>query len=120
MVQSSEVINDERVHMEHKIEDEEILKIVHNIAEDFRYSGEYEKYAQLFYAVDATRTINDKAYGDMKEYLETSLKELQKDLAWRRSFLSENPQIEEQRLTETMQTIELEYIRLLDYLLSIG
>jgi Arc/MetJ-type ribon-helix-helix transcriptional regulator len=106
--------------MEHKIENEEIQKIIHNIAEDFRYSGEYEKYAQLFYAVDATKTINDKAYGDMMEYLRTSLKELQKDLKWRQDFLSENPQIEEQRLTETMQTIEKEYLALLDYLKGIG
>ncbi|BDY13604.1 hypothetical protein [Hydrogenimonas cancrithermarum] len=102
--------------MEHKIEEEKILTIVHNIAEDFRYSGEYEKYAQLFYAVDATKTINDTAYEDMMEYLETSLRELQKDLAWRETFLSENPQIEERRLTETMQTIEQEYLTLLEYL----
>jgi len=84
------------------------------------FSGEYEKYAQLFYAVDATKTINDKAYDDMMEYLQTSLKELQRDLAWRKDFLSENPQIEEQRLTETMQTIEKEYLTLLDYLKKIA
>ncbi len=104
--------------MEHKIENEEIQKIVHNIAEDFRYSGEYEKYAQLFYAVDTTKTINEKAHKDMMDYLRTSLNELRKDLAWRKDFLSENPQIEEQRLTETMKTIEKEYLALLDYLKS--
>jgi hypothetical protein len=102
--------------MEHKIEEEKILAIIHNIAEDFRYSGEYEKYAQLFYAVDSTRTINDQAYKDMMKYLEISLQELQKDLAWRKTFLSENPQIEEQHLTETMKTIEQEYLTLRDYL----
>ncbi|WP_300366593.1 hypothetical protein [Hydrogenimonas sp.] len=106
--------------MEHKIEEEEIRKIVHNIAEDFRYSGEYEKYAQLFYAIDATATINDKAYADMMEYLTSSLKELRKDLAWRKEFLGENPQIEEKQLTETMQTIEREYLTLIDYLENIG
>lgn len=106
--------------MEHKIEDETIKKIIHNIAEDFRYSGEYEKYAQLFYAVDATATINDKAYTDMKEYLETSLQELRKDLAWRKEFLGENPQIQEKQLTETMKTIETEYVTLLEYLKGIG
>ncbi|WP_457596052.1 hypothetical protein [Hydrogenimonas sp.] len=102
--------------MEHRIEEEEILAIVHNIAEDFRYSGEYEKYAQLFYAVDATKTINDNAYRDMKEYLETSLRELRKDLAWRKEFLGENPQIREKQLTETMKKIEEEYLTLLAYL----
>ncbi len=102
--------------MEHKIEDEVIKNIIHNIAEDFRYSGEYEKYAQLFYAVDATATINEKAYNDMMEYLQTSLEELRKDLAWRKEFLGENPQIQEQQLTQTMQTIEQEYLTLLDYL----
>ncbi|WP_457598516.1 hypothetical protein, partial [Hydrogenimonas sp.] len=96
--------------MEHKIENETIRKIIHNIAEDFRYSGEYEKYAQLFYAVDATATINDKAYKDMMEYVTTSLEELRKDLAWRREFLGENPQIQEQQLTKTMETIEQEYL----------
>ncbi|WP_353662149.1 hypothetical protein [Hydrogenimonas sp. SS33] len=102
--------------MEHKIEDEKVAKIIQNIAEDFRYSGEYEKYAQLFYAVDATGTINDKAYEDMMEYLQTSLQELRKDLNWRKEFLGENPQVEEQRLTETMKTIEQEYLTLIDYL----
>lgn len=105
--------------MEHTIEDEVIKKIIHNIAEDFRYSGEYEKYAQLFYAVDATATINEKAYNDMMEYLQTSLEELRKDLAWRKEFLGENPQIQEQQLTQTMQTIEEEYLTLLDYLKKI-
>ncbi len=102
--------------MEHRIEDEAIKTIVHNIAEDFRYSGEYEKYAQLFYAVDATATINEKAYDDMMEYLKTSLEELRKDLAWRKEFLGENPHIQEQQLTQTMETIEKEYLTLLDYL----
>ncbi len=106
--------------MEHKIEEESIRTIVHNIAEDFRYSGEYEKYAQLFYAVDATGTINDKAYADMLEYIETSLQELRKDLAWRKEFLGENPQIQEKQLTETMKTIETEYVTLLEYLKRIG
>ncbi len=106
--------------MEHKIEDEAVLAVIHNIAEDFRYSGEYEKYAQLFYAVDATHTINDKAYADMLEYVETSLQELRKDLAWRKEFLGENPQIEERQLTQTMETIEKEYLTLLEYLKRIG
>ncbi len=102
--------------MEHRIEEESIKKIIHNIAEDFRYSGEYEKYAQLFYAVDATATINDKAYEDMMEYVTTSLEELRKDLAWRKEFLGENPQIQERQLTKTMETIEQEYLTLMEYL----
>ena len=52
----------------------------------------------------------------MMKYLEISLQELQKDLAWRKTFLSENPQSEEQHLTETMKTIEQEYLTLRDYL----
>ncbi|MBD3794512.1 MAG: hypothetical protein IE878_01900 [Epsilonproteobacteria bacterium] len=43
-----------------KIENQRILEIIHNIAEDFRFSSEYEKYAQLFYAMDSTHTLDKK------------------------------------------------------------
>lgn len=104
---------------EHTITDADLLKIIHNIAEDFRHSGEYEKFAQLFYAVDADSKLDAKRFADMVEYVTTSLEELQKDLAWRKTFLGENPHIQERQMTQTMQTIEQEYKALTAYFRSI-
>lgn len=98
------------------IDNPQIEKIIHNIAEDFRFSGEHEKYAQLFYAADVEGMLDKKMLEDMMEYVKTSKKQLKTDLAWRSQFLSDNPEIEEKRMIATMQTIEKEYETLLTYL----
>jgi len=98
------------------IDNPQIEQIIHNIAEDFRFSGEHEKYAQLFYAADIEKTMDKKMVDDMTEYIQTSQKELKSDLAWRTQFLNQNPQIEEQQMIETMKSIEKEYELLLSYL----
>ncbi len=102
--------------MKLSVENPQIRGIIHNIAEDFRFSGEHEKYAQLFYAADAEGVLDQKMIEDMTEYIKTAEEELKKDIAWRSRFLNENPQIEEKRMIATMQTIEKEYEALLAFL----
>jgi hypothetical protein len=98
------------------IDDPGIAAIIHNIAEDFRFSGEHEKYAQLFYAADIEGTLDKQMLDDMIDYVRRSQKQLKNDIAWRSRFLKENPEIDEQRMIQTMQTIEKEYEELLTYL----
>ncbi len=98
------------------IDNPQIEQIIHNIAEDFRFSGEHEKYAQLFYAADIEKTMDKKMVDDMIEYVEVSQKELKSDLAWQENFLASNPEVERARMVETMKTIEKEYELLLAYL----
>jgi len=102
------------------IENPKIAKIIHNIAEDFRFSGEHEKYAQLFYAADVENMLDKKMLEDMIDYVKTSQKQLKTDLAWKSQFLSDNPEIEEQRMMATMKTIEKEYEELLTYLTMVS
>lgn len=103
-----------------KIDNPQITEIIHNIAEDFRFSGEHEKYAQLFYAADIEGTLDKKMLEDMLEYVKTSQEQLRTDIAWKKQFLKENPEIEEQRMMETMKTIEKEYEALLTYLTMVS
>ncbi|MEA3417790.1 MAG: hypothetical protein U9Q90_00150 [Campylobacterota bacterium] len=102
------------------IDNPRIEAIIHNIAEDFRFSGEHEKYAQLFYAADVEGTLDKKMLEDMVDYVKTSQKQLKSDIAWKSQFLKDNPEIEEQRMIKTMQTIEKEYEELLTYLTLIS
>ncbi|MCH9812757.1 MAG: hypothetical protein K0U47_02310 [Epsilonproteobacteria bacterium] len=106
--------------MKKEIVDPKIKEIIHNIAEDFRFSSEHEKYAQLFYAAEASGALDKTMHADMLEYIETSMKELKNDIAWKQKFLSENPEIEEERMLNTMKTIEQEYETLLTYLTMNG
>jgi len=69
-----------------KIDNPRIEKIIHNIAEDFRFSGEYEKYAQLFYAADSEKTMDKKMLDDMIEYIKTAQQQLKSDPLWQNSF----------------------------------
>lgn len=99
-----------------KIENQRILEIIHNIAEDFRFSSEYEKYAQLFYAMDSTHTLDKKMHLDALEYVKTSKQELKASIAWQEKFQQENPQIEKEQMITTMKVIEKEYDELETYL----
>ncbi len=60
--------------MKIKIDSPRIQEIIHNIAEDFRFSSEHEKYAQLFYAMDIEQYIDKKMHHDALEYIQTSKK----------------------------------------------
>lgn len=102
--------------MKKEIQNNRIKEIIHNIAEDFRFSSEHEKYAQLFYAAEASGSLDKAMHTDMLEYIETSMKELKNDIAWKQKFLQENPEIEEERMLNTMKTIEKEYEELFTYL----
>ncbi|HEX5623587.1 MAG TPA: hypothetical protein VFX57_04000 [Sulfuricurvum sp.] len=98
------------------IKGERIKAIIHNIAEDFRFSHETGDYALLFYKADTEGVIRGNEIDEMTEYLTTGLKELQDNMQWRREFLSENPEIDEMRMLENMSVIEKEYIELLEFL----
>jgi hypothetical protein len=98
------------------IENPQIEEIIHNIAEDFRFSGEYEKYAQLFYAADSEKMMDKKMVDDMIEYIKTAQAQLESDPTWQKQFLDENPQIEEQKMINTMKIVAKEYEILLSYL----
>jgi hypothetical protein len=98
------------------IKDERIKTIVHNIAEDFRFSHETGDYALLFYKADTEGLLRGGDIESMVEYLSTGLAELQENLKWRREFLSENPAIDEMRMLENLGVIEKEYIDLLAFL----
>jgi len=102
------------------IDNPQIEQIIHNIAEDFRFSGEYEKYAQLFYAADSEKTMDKKMVDDMIEYIKNAKEQLQNDPVWQKQFLDENPQIQEQRMIETMQRVAKEYELLLGYLMMLN
>lgn len=95
---------------------ERIKAIVHNIAEDFRFSHETGDYALLFYKADTEGVISGAEIDQMKEYLTTGLQELQDNIQWRREFLSENPEIGEVKMLENLGVIEQEYIELLEFL----
>ncbi|MFZ2968108.1 MAG: hypothetical protein WA080_03500 [Sulfuricurvum sp.] len=98
------------------IKDERIKTIVHNIAEDFRFSGEMGDFPLLFYKADTQGILRGAEIDQMIEYLSTGLKELQDNIQWRKEFLSENPAIEEMRMLESLSVIEQEYIELLAFL----
>ncbi|MDP3466352.1 MAG: hypothetical protein Q8R86_11345 [Sulfuricurvum sp.] len=98
------------------IKGERIKAIVHNIAEDFRFSGEMGDFPLLFYKADTEGVLRGTEIDQMVEYLTTGLKELQDNIQWRREFLSENPGIDEIRMLDSLSGIEKEYIELLEFL----
>jgi len=98
------------------IKGERIKAIIHNIAEDFRFSGEMGDFPLLFYKADTEGLLRGAEIEQMVEYLTTGLKELQDNIQWRREFLSENPAIDEIRMLESLGVIEKEYIELLEFL----
>lgn len=98
------------------IKNERIKAIIHDIAEDFRFSHETGDYALLFYKADTEGVVKGAEIDQMVEYLTTGLKELQDNMQWRREFLSDNPQIDEVRMLENLGVIEKEYIELLEFL----
>jgi hypothetical protein len=98
------------------IKGERIKAIIHDIAQDFRFSHETGDYALLFYQADTEGVIRGAQIDQMVEYLETGLKELQDNIQWRREFLSDNPQIDEVRMLENLGIIEKEYLELLEFL----
>lgn len=98
------------------IKGERIKAIIHNIAEDFRFSGEMGDFPLLFYKADTDGVLRGVEIEQMVEYLTTGLKELQDNIQWRREFLSENPAIDEIRMLDSLGVIEKEYIELLEFL----
>ncbi|MDO9207605.1 MAG: hypothetical protein Q7T91_05080 [Sulfuricurvum sp.] len=98
------------------IKGERIKAIIHNIAEDFRFSGEMGDFPLLFYKADTEGVLRGTEIDQMVEYLTTGLKELQDNIQWRREFLSENPGIDEIRMLDSLSGIEKEYIELLEFL----
>lgn len=98
------------------IKGERIKAIIHDIAEDFRFSHETGDYALLFYKADTQGVINGAEIDQMVKYLRTGLKELQDNIQWRSEFLSDNPQIDEIRMLKNLGVIEKEYIELLAFL----
>jgi hypothetical protein len=98
------------------IKGERIKAIIHDIAEDFRFSQETGDYALLFYKADTQGVLKGAEIDRMVEYLVTGLKELQENMQWRRDFLSDNPQMDEVRMLENLGVIEKEYIELLEFL----
>lgn len=98
------------------IKGERIKAIIHNIAEDFRFSGEMGDFPLLFYKADTEGLLRGAEIDQMVEYLTTGLKELQDNIQWRREFLSENPAIDEIRMLDSLGVIEKEYIELLEFL----
>ncbi|MDD2839409.1 hypothetical protein [Sulfuricurvum sp.] len=98
------------------IKDERIKVIIHNIAEDFRFSHETGDYALLFYKADTEGIVRGSDIESMIEYLTTGLSELQDNIQWRREFLNENTGIDEMRMLENLSVIEKEYLELLEFL----
>lgn len=98
------------------IKGERIKAIIHDIAEDFRFSNETGDYALLFYEADAQGVIRGTQITMMIEYLRTGLKELQDNMQWRREFLNDNPHMDETRMLENLGVIEKEYLELLEFL----
>lgn len=98
------------------IKGERIKGIIHDIADDFRFSNETGEYALLFYEVDMQGVVRGRQIDMMIEYLRTGLKELQENMQWRREFLNDNPQMDEERMLENLGVIEKEYLELLEFL----
>lgn len=98
------------------IKGERIKAIIHDIAEDFRFSHETGDYALLFYKADTQGVVKGAEINQMIDYLTTGLKELRDNMQWRREFLSDNPQMDEVRMLENLGIIEKEYIELLEFL----
>ena len=98
------------------IKGERIKAIIHDIAEDFRFSHETGDYALLFYKADTEGVVKGSDIDKMVEYLTTGLKELRDNMQWRREFLSDNPQMDEVRMLENLGVIEQEYVELLEFL----
>ncbi|HQS66429.1 MAG TPA: hypothetical protein PLM93_04485 [Sulfuricurvum sp.] len=98
------------------IKNERIKAIIHDIAQDFRFSQETGEYALLFYKVDAQGVVKGAEIDQMVTYLTTGLDELRDNMKWRREFLNDNPQIDEIRMLENLGVIEEEYIELLKFL----
>ncbi|MEA1919652.1 MAG: hypothetical protein U9N52_07425 [Campylobacterota bacterium] len=96
--------------------DESIKTIVHNIAEDFRFSGEADGYALLFYRADTEGMVKGKDIDEMLEYVTTGLIELKNNISWRQEFLSENAGFDEMKMLNNLKTIEEEYITLKTFL----
>jgi hypothetical protein len=106
--------------MKIKIDNPRIREIIHNIAEDFRFSSEHEKYAQLFYAMDIEQYIDKKMHHDALEYIQTSKKELKESIDWQEKFMQNNPQVDKDKMLHTMKTIEKEYKELETYLMMLN
>ena len=98
------------------IKEGRIKQVVKNIAEDFRYSGETDDYALLFYKADTQGEINGKEIDEMTEYVTTGLAELKDNIAWRQQYLSENEGADEMKMLDNLKTIEEEYNDLLIFL----
>ena len=98
------------------IKGERIKAIIHDIAQDFRFSNETGDYALLFYNADIQGVVKGAQINKMIEYLTTGLKEIQDNMQWRREFLSDNPQIDEVRMIENLGIIAKEYQELLEFL----
>lgn len=100
------------------LKDERIRQIVKNIAEDFRFSGEADGFALLFYRADTEGVVRGKDIDEMLEYVTTGLAELKNNIAWRQEFMSENAGFDEIKMLENLKTIEEEYIELKAFLLK--
>lgn len=100
------------------IKDKRIKEIIGNIAEDFRFSAEMAPIPLMFYQIESLGNIEDDQVPKLVEYLETGLEELVKDIEWREEFLSNNQEIGEIKMLETLKTIEEEYKTLLAFLKS--
>lgn len=106
--------------MKINIDNTRIQEIIHNIAEDFRFSSEHEKYAQLFYAMDIEKYIDKKIHTDALEYIQTSKKELRDSIEWQEKFIQDNPQVDKEKMLDTMKIIEKEYKELETYLMMLN
>jgi len=98
------------------IKDPKVKEAIHNIAEDFRFSNELDEIARMFYTADSEGIIRGGDITKMKEYVDTGLAELGEHIAWKESFLKENPQADEARVIASLQAIEQEYMLLLGFL----
>ena len=99
-----------------KVTDYRIQQIIHNIADDFRFSSKHEKYAPFFYAVDGTHEINKKNYKGIIEYTAIAKKNIKEDIAWKQKLVDENSKLEDQKLLKIMKTMEKELEELYDFL----
>jgi len=90
---------------------------IHNIAQDFRFSGDVSESALMFYKADTDGELRGQNTIDkMVEYLETGLTQLKEDymsLIWRKGYLDDNPSADEIKVIDNLQTIEKEYVLIL-------
>ena len=93
-----------------------LQEIIKNIASDFRFSGEIDEYALLFYKADESKEINGNEIDKMREYVTTGLEELQNSAEYKQSFMSENQGFNETQMLNNLKTIEREYQELLMFL----